>query len=66
ISNEIDLLMGRFTNKSASENAETLRFLNGLDEPIEQKRTANSDLHTNDGSDIDLDSLLTGWKFLPN
>ncbi|WP_167572049.1 hypothetical protein [Aquimarina algiphila] len=52
--------MGRFTNKSASENAETLRFLNGLDEPIEQKRTANSDLHTNDGSDIDLDSLLTG------
>ena len=60
ISNEIDLLMGRFTNKSASENAETLRFLNGLDEPIEQKRTANSDLHTNDGSDIDLDSLLTG------
>ena len=55
--NEVDLLMGRFTNKETTGNRETNRILQDTRYDT-MKRTANSDVHTEDGSDIDLDSFL--------
>lgn len=53
--NEINLLMGRYTNKTDAEEAETNRILRKPYPKEPEKRIANSDI---DDSDIDLDSFF--------
>jgi hypothetical protein len=59
--NELDFLMGRYTNKKAAENAETLRILKEAEtvksKPI--KKAVGSDINTSNSLDIDLDSYIT-------
>lgn len=57
-SNDVSLLMGRFTNKYEAENAETVLLLNSVqtqNEPI--KKAVGSDFSTTNSPDIDINSL---------